>query len=144
MKRTLGDQHYRLVDAASYNHNKILVVGGGDSAIEAATAMANQPGNDVTLSYRKDRFFRLKSRNAERLEEYRSSKRLRVIPRSVVERVEDDRVVLELHSGSEERLFQIANDYVFVFAGGEPPFPLLHRFGIAFGADAKAAAEATA
>ncbi len=138
--RTLGvpgEDHekvqYRLIDAASYSGNHILVVGGGDSAIEAATALANQPGNRVTLSYRKDRFFRLKSRNAERLEEYRSQQRMRVIPRSDVEQIEPNRVILKLRTSVDEKRFQLENDYIFVFAGGEPPFPLLHRFGIGFG-----------
>jgi thioredoxin reductase/ferredoxin len=124
---------YRLVDAATWRDQRILVVGGGDSAIEAATALADQPGNQVTLSYRKESFHRLKARNAERLAEYRSAKRLRVLLRSQVVRIEDGLVVVELHTAGTERLYRLANDAVFIFAGGDPPFPLLHRFGIAFG-----------
>ena len=124
---------YRLIDAATIENEHILIVGGGDSAIEAATALANQRGNKVTLSYRKDRFFRLKARNAERLEEYRESERIRVIPRSEVLGIEEGRVVLELRTAAENKQFQLQNDAVFIFAGGDPPFPLLHRFGIEFG-----------
>jgi thioredoxin reductase len=58
-----GKVFYRLIDAASYRDMRLLVVGGGDSAVEAATALASQPGNEVTLSYRKPAFFRLKKRN---------------------------------------------------------------------------------
>ena len=134
----LEKAQYRLVDAATYRDARILVVGGGDSAIEAATALADQPGNQVTLSYRKDAFFRLKARNAERLAEYRAEKRVRVVLRSEVERIEPERVILELHTAGVERRVQVANDYVFIFAGGDPPFPLLHRFGISFGASAPA------
>ncbi|MCY3001805.1 MAG: NAD(P)-binding domain-containing protein [Planctomycetota bacterium] len=54
---------YALLDAHSYNDRDILVVGGGDSAIEAAVGLAEQPGNRVTLSYRREQFFRIKPRN---------------------------------------------------------------------------------
>ena len=39
-------------DPAQYAHQAVLVVGGGDSAVEAAIAISQQPGTDVTLSYR--------------------------------------------------------------------------------------------
>lgn len=132
----LEKAQYRLIDAATYRDARVLVVGGGDSAIEAATALADQTGNQVTISYRKDAFFRLKARNAERLAEYRAQQRVRVVLRSEVERIEAERVILKLRAAGVEKRFQVANDYVFIFAGGDPPFPLLHRFGISFGAGA--------
>src|SRR4029079_10392005 len=55
---------YRLIEADHYVNKKILVVGGGDSAVEAAMGLANQSGNQVTLSYRKETFLRIKERNA--------------------------------------------------------------------------------
>ena len=61
---------YQLADAATYKDRHLLVVGGGDSAIEAATGLANQKGNVVTLSYRKEAFFRIKERNAQRIRDY--------------------------------------------------------------------------
>src|SRR2546423_264495 len=54
---------YRLIEADHYINKRILVVGGGDSAVEAAMGLANQNGNQVTLSYRGDRFSRIKERN---------------------------------------------------------------------------------
>ena len=56
-----------------FQGRRILVVGGGDSAIEAALGLAEQPGNQVVLSYRRGAFFRLKRRNEQRIEEARRS-----------------------------------------------------------------------
>ena len=69
---------YRLIEADHYTNNNILVVGGGDSAVEAAMGLAHQPGNKVTLSYRKSEFSRLKDRNTKRIEEHIKSKKVEV------------------------------------------------------------------
>jgi thioredoxin reductase/NAD-dependent dihydropyrimidine dehydrogenase PreA subunit len=122
---------YQLIDAAGYTNGKFLVVGGGDSAIEAATALANQPGNDVTLSYRKPAFTRLKKRNEERIGDYVARGRIRAIFSSNVERIDPQEVLLATPAGIEG----IPYDNVFVFAGGEPPFPLLRGIGVKFGGD---------
>jgi thioredoxin reductase (NADPH) len=133
---------YRLIDAATYENEHVLVVGGGDSAIEAATALAEQPGNIVTLSYRKHGFFRLKARNEDRIREYEASGRIQVVYSSGVSSIEPETVTLTLKGDDKtegeyetdgERRLTIPNNYVFVFAGGEPPFPLLKSMGIQFG-----------
>ena len=59
---------YGLLDAAAYADRHCVVVGGGDSAVETALALAEQPGNDVTIVYRQDGFFRLRSKNRKKLE----------------------------------------------------------------------------
>jgi len=124
---------YHLLDASTYRGERILVVGGGDSAIEAATALASQPGNRVTVSYRKADFFRAKQRNLERIREFASTGKLEVVFSSNVVAIETNGVRLALDDGNERVL---DNDFVFVFAGGNPPFPLLQRVGIAMGAPA--------
>ncbi len=58
---------YRLIEADHYVHKNILVVGGGDSAVEAAMGLGCQVGNRVTLSYRQKEFSRIKQRNEERI-----------------------------------------------------------------------------
>jgi thioredoxin reductase (NADPH) len=128
---------YQLIDAATYTGQKILVVGGGDSAIEAATGLANQPGNAVTISYRKHDFFRLKPRNEQRIREYVAGGRIEVVFNSAVKEIRPDSVTIEVASPAATggALREIANDYVFVFAGGDPPYPLLRETGIGFGAD---------
>jgi thioredoxin reductase (NADPH) len=127
---------YQLLDAASHCGEQILVVGGGDSAVEAATALASQPGNVVTLSYRKRHFFRLKKRNAERAREFAESGRLRVVFESAVRSIEKDAVTLLVKSDGIESERRLKNDAVFVFAGGEPPYPLLRGLSIRFAAEA--------
>ena len=61
---------YRLIEADHYVNKKILVIGGGDSAVEAAMGLAHQVGNTVTLSYRQANFSRIKDRNAKRIEDF--------------------------------------------------------------------------
>ena len=122
---------YQLIDAADYTGQRILVVGGGDSAIEAATGLADQAGNQVTLVYRKDGFFRLKARNEQRIREYAERGRVRVLFSSRVARIRADDVVLTCPDGD----WRLNNDLTFIFAGGEPPFPLLKKVGIRFWKD---------
>ena len=122
---------YKLMDAETYQNNRILVVGGGDSAIEAAMGLARQKGNEVTMSYRKEKFFRIKTRNDERVNEMIKGKMLKVIFNSNVKEIGESDVAL-VHQDEELKL---KNDYVFIFAGGEPPFGLLKKMGIKFGGE---------
>lgn len=127
---------YQLIDAATYKNQKLLVVGGGDSAIEAATGLANQSGNQVTLSYRKKHFFRLKPRNEERLTQYAESGRLQLLMESNLKEISSDSVTIEIDEDGVKKHQEIENDFVFIFAGGEPPFPLLKKLNIRFGGEA--------
>jgi thioredoxin reductase/NAD-dependent dihydropyrimidine dehydrogenase PreA subunit len=122
---------YRLIDAESYKDQKVLVVGGGDSAVEAAVGLAHQPGNEVTLSYRRDKLVRIKKKNEERLAPLLASGRVKPLFGSQVAEVTPERVRLKV--GSEVR--ELENDYVFVFAGGEPPFEFLKQCGVRFGGE---------
>jgi thioredoxin reductase len=134
---------YGLVDAQSYQRRRILVVGGGDSAVEAALGLAAQRGNEVTLSYRKAAFFRLKARNESNLREAVAARRLRVVYESDVKRIERDRVVLEIQrEGAPPQVQELANDDVFVLAGGVAPFKLLGQAGVSFDPALRPAAEA--
>ncbi|MBI1850251.1 MAG: NAD(P)-binding domain-containing protein [Planctomycetes bacterium] len=126
---------YQIADAASYTGQRILVVGGGDSAVEAAMGLASQPGNVVTISYRKQAFFRLKARNDERVRDFMAKGRIRALFSSEVTAIENDSVTLRAEDGDRSREIRIPNDHVFVMAGGEPPFALLREIGLGFGAD---------
>lgn len=119
---------YRLMEAESYQNCNLLVVGGGDSAVEAAVGLAAQKGNRVTLSYRKNEFSRIKERNAKHLEECVRSKSIHLLLQSEVKEIQEQRVTL-CASGND---MQLANDYVFIFAGGEMPYEFLQKTGIAF------------
>ena len=102
------------------------MVGGGDSAIEAAVGLAIQKGNTVTLSYRKEEFTRIKERNKQHIEEYSQRKQISTIFSSDVKEIRENSVVISTSEGDKE----IPNDYVFVFAGGELPFDFLKKIGI--------------
>jgi len=123
---------YSLLDANSYLGRRILVVGGGDSAIETAVALAEQPGNEVTISYRKDAFVRIRSRNEQRLAECVGQKRIQVLYRSEVRAIHPHAVEVVVHDPSGPKPRTLRNDEVFVMAGGTPPFELLERSGVSF------------
>jgi thioredoxin reductase/Pyruvate/2-oxoacid:ferredoxin oxidoreductase delta subunit len=120
---------YRLIEADHYTDKKILVIGGGDSAVEAAMGLAHQKGNTVTLSYRQERFGRIKDRNAKRIDECMRAGKLNVIFNSNVVEITPDSVLLDVKG--EKRA--IANDYVWIFAGGVAPKDFLRRIGIQVG-----------
>jgi putative YpdA family bacillithiol system oxidoreductase len=120
---------YRLIEADHYVNQKILVVGGGDSAIEAAMGLAEQAGNKVTLSYRKVEFTRIKERNAQRIKECIRKQKVQVIFNSIPVEIKPHAVLLEVQGASLE----IPNDFVWVFAGGEPPDAFLKKIGVQFG-----------
>jgi len=118
---------YRLIDAEQYQGQHVLVVGGGDSALEAACSIAEQPGTTVTISYRGDGFSRAKPKNRDRVQQNEADGRLKVMLDSNVVRVEPDSVVLEQQG--QHSIF--ANDAVIVCAGGILPTPFLKSVGIA-------------
>jgi len=120
---------YRLIEADHYINKKILVVGGGDSAIEAAMGLAHQVGNQVTLSYRKEAFSRIKERNSQRIAECLRKGKLKVIFNSTPAEFKPVSVILEINGQRQE----IPNDYVWIFAGGEPPTAFLKKIGVRIG-----------
>jgi len=117
---------YRLIDPAQYDGKKLLVVGGGDSAIEAAVSLAERPGTEVTLSYRSSAFQRAKRKNRERLDAAQQSGRLNIVLNSNVKRINKDTVELEQQGKSIE----LPNDIVIVNVGGVLPTPFLKEIGI--------------
>ena len=119
---------YRLIEADHYINKKILVIGGGDSAVEAAMGLAAQVGNTVTLSYRQANFSRLKDRNVKRLEECVRKGKLKVIYNSNPVEFTEESAILEV-SGTAQKL---ANDFVWIFAGGDPPTAFLKKIGVGF------------
>lgn len=119
---------YRLVDPEQYRGQAVLVVGGGDSAIEAAVALAGQPGTRVDLSYRSQAFARVKPRNRAELDRLRDDGRITVRLGSQVLGIDERSVQVNGPDGQTE----VPNDAVIVCAGGELPTPLLQAMGISF------------
>ena len=117
---------YRLIDPEQYRGQKVLIVGGGDSAIEAAVAIAEEAGSTVTLSYRGNAFGRVKQKNRQRLAEAEQKGQLTVLLGSNVSLIEARHVHLD-QSGQK---ITLANDGVIVCAGGVLPTPMLKDMGI--------------
>jgi len=120
---------YRLIETDHYINKRILVVGGGDSAVEAAMGLANQKGNIVTLSYRREAFGRIKERNAQRILEYMRSKKVEVLFNSLPTEFRQDKAILQVNGSTRE----VPNDYVWIFAGGDPPRTFLEKIGVKLG-----------
>jgi thioredoxin reductase len=120
---------YSLREPEAFQNDRILVVGGGDSAVEAALAFAEQPGNRVSLSYRRDRFNRIKPANLQRIEEAQRRGRVDLLWSTNLLRIEPASVVYRDQSKCEHEL---ANDVVAIFAGGELPTKFLEQCGVEF------------
>lgn len=126
-----GEEHskvvYRLIEPDQYRNRHVLVVGGGDSALEAALDVAAEPGTRVTLSYRGDAFNRVKPKNRARIEQARERNQIQLLLASNVETITPDKVVLK----QGEETVELRNNAVIVCAGGELPTPFLKKMGIA-------------
>ena len=118
---------YRLLEPELIHEKNVLVVGGGDSAVEAAMLLADE-NNKVTLSYRSETFSRLKPKNHERINDYIKKKRIRVLFSSIVKEILDEEVILSLNNNPDE--LKIKNDLTYIFAGGILPTMFLQEIGI--------------
>lgn len=117
---------YRLIDPAQYKNQHVLVVGGGDSALEAAVSIAEEEGTTVTISYRSEAFSRAKEKNRVRIADAEQAGRLRVLLKSTVKHIASDKVVI--NAGDEE--LSLDNDAVIVCAGGILPTGFLKSLGV--------------
>lgn len=117
---------YRLIEAEQYRGKRVLVVGGGDSALEAALDVAAEPGTHVTLSYRGKAFDRVKPKNRQRLEEAVADERLELAMESTIRNISAEAVTI----ACGEKIRDQENDAVIVCAGGELPTPMLKKIGI--------------
>ncbi|MEN0063719.1 MAG: NAD(P)-binding domain-containing protein [Myxococcota bacterium] len=117
---------YSLLEPEHYTFDHLLVVGGGDSAVEAACTLAEQDGNQVSLSYRGNKINRPKPKNIERLRDAVAQGSVQLILESNVKEIGEDRVVL----AQQGEQIVVPNDYVFVFAGGILPTDFLTKAGV--------------
>ncbi|MEZ5851992.1 MAG: NAD(P)-binding domain-containing protein [Hyphomicrobiaceae bacterium] len=117
---------YRLSDPAIYKGKHVLVVGGGDSALEAACSLAEEPGTQITLSYRGDNFARAKAKNRTRVTDAVARGSLTALLGSHVRQISEAAVVLDWQG----RAITLDNDAVVVCAGGILPAAFLKQTGI--------------
>jgi thioredoxin reductase (NADPH) len=117
---------YRLLEPERIKNKKIIVVGGGDSAIE--TVLLLKDNNKVILSYRKEQFTRLKPKNKENINKAVEDQSIRVLFNTNLIEINDDNVIMNF--SEEDTSKEIANDLVYIFAGGELPTKFLQKAGV--------------
>lgn len=117
---------YRLIDPEQYRKHRVLVVGGGDSALEAAASIAEQPDTKVSISYRSESFSRAKQKNRNRVADLNAAGKLDILLSSNVKQISEKSVQIE-HQGD---IVTIDNDAVIICAGGVLPTPFLKKTGI--------------
>ncbi len=121
-----GKVAYSLADARSFAGQRVLVVGLGDTAMEAAIALARQPGTAVTIAYRGAAFQRGKARNVAEVKRLLARGAVRILFESHVSRIGADAVTLEGPRGRED----LRIDAVFVLIGGVPSWDLVQQAGV--------------
>ncbi len=117
---------YRLSDPDQYKSQHVLVVGGGDSALEAAVTISESEGTTVSLSYRSEAFGRAKKKNRDKVQKAQEDGRLNVYMKSNVKEIRDNDLLLD-HNGQD---VELENDAVIVCAGGILPTAFLKKIGI--------------
>ena len=117
---------YRLIDPEQYRNNHLLIVGGGDSAVEAALALGEQEGTTVSLAYRQAVFSRIKAGNRERIERAAAAGWVKLLMETQVVELKNDVVTLATKGGD----LTLPNDYVFAMLGGELPTAFLQKIGV--------------
>jgi len=117
---------YRLLEPERISGKKIIVVGGGDSAVESAMLLKDD--NEVILSYRKDKFARIKPKNREKIEEAISDQSLKAIFDSNLVSLNDQSITIKINGKDKPMILE--NDLVYIFAGGELPTKFLQNAGI--------------
>lgn len=117
---------YRLIEPERITGKNVLIVGGGDSAVESALLLAND--NKVTLSYRGEKFSRLKTKNSALINSAIATEMITVIFESNVKSIDEESVLISTKDKAENLVLK--NDIVFIFAGGELPNDFLRKAGI--------------
>jgi len=117
---------YRLIDPEQYRDMHVLIVGGGDSALEAAISIAEEKGSTVTLSYRSEAFSRAKEKNRQKVDQAAANGSMKVIYKSTVSEIMEKTVKLK----HQDEIIEIPNDGIIVNAGGILPTPFLKQVGI--------------
>lgn len=117
---------YRLMDSAEFIGKHVLIVGGGDSALEAALSIAEENDTQVTISYRSESFSRAKQKNQDNIKTAVQKGNVKLILPSTVKIIDKTTVTLNIGDAEET----IKNDAVIVCAGGILPTPFLKQIGI--------------
>ena len=131
LKVTGEDQehvYHQLYSPTKYHDENILVVGGGNSAIEAALTLSQR--NKVVISYRSGEFARIFKDNQRLLEEAINAGKIEVVFNSNVTEFRDHEAVMEVDQDGSKEERAIEMDHAFVLIGAELPVKFLKSLGI--------------
>jgi thioredoxin reductase len=117
---------YKLDDPSQYQNQSVLIVGGGNSALEAALAISDEPGTRVSLSYRGEAFQKANPKNVIKVDDAAKSGKIQVLMKSSIQRIGSKNVIIRYNDTD----FELNNDGVIVCAGGILPTPMLRELGI--------------
>lgn len=130
-----GENHakvtYKLDDPEQYDGCRVLVVGGGDSAVEAAVQLANDSTAEVSISYRGDSFTRCREPNRVRIAALAQKGRIACLFGTEVASIAEEEVTLKGADGATGgQTKRLGNDFVLVLAGGELPLQFLEKMSV--------------
>jgi thioredoxin reductase (NADPH) len=118
--------YYRMLEPESYKGSRVVIVGGGNAAVEAALSLAKVPGATVTLVHRSAEFTAARAALVKQLEAMETKGRVEILRLAKLTAVEEGRVRIEVEGAPDER----PNDFVFVMIGGTAPYALLTASGV--------------
>lgn len=114
---------YALADARAFENKRVIIAGLGDTAMEAAIAIARQPGAQVTVVYRGSDFRRGKSKNVSEMKKLAADGKLTIVFGAVPTQVSRTHVVLS-------NTARLRTDALLILVGGLLSWDLLTRSGI--------------
>lgn len=120
--------YHQLYSPKHYKDENILVVGGGNSAAEAAITLAER--NRVVLSYRGDELYRLFKDNERRIRQLIAEGRIKPIFNSNVAEFGDGVAKLKVKRDGKETIEEVPFDHAFVLVGAEFPAKFLKSLGL--------------
>jgi hypothetical protein len=118
---------YRLVEPEQYHDRRVLVVGGGDSALEAAIMLADESSAEVSIAYRRPEFARCRPLNRQKIAAHIERQRVRPLMSTEIVSLDATGVTVKTDGGPPAAL---ANDYVIACLGGELPTEFLKAAGV--------------
>jgi putative YpdA family bacillithiol system oxidoreductase len=125
--------YHRLYSPKKYENEDILVVGGGNSAVEAAITLSEK--NKVTLSYRGSEFFRIFKDNREKLDSAVAQGKIKLIFNSGIKKFKSNTAVLEIDHGGHQEETEIPANHTFILIGSELPVEFLKSIGLKLESD---------
>ncbi|MFQ5652751.1 MAG: NAD(P)-binding domain-containing protein [bacterium] len=120
--------YHRLYSPRKYKNESILVIGGGNSAVEAAITLSEQ--NKVYLSYRRGEFSRIFKDNERRLNEQIAAGKIEPVFHSTVVEFGKKQARLNVRENRSDRERTLPYDHAFVLIGADVPREFLQSLGI--------------